>query len=358
MVQKILMRRALNLAKKALGRTSPNPVVGAVIVDSDGKIVGEGYHKKAGLPHAEREALKMAGEKARGGTMFVTLEPCCHYGRTPPCTEAIIEAGIKKVVVAVRDPNPKVSGKGIEILKNAGIEVVEGVLEEEAALLNEKFFKYIKTGLPFIALKWAMTADGKIATKTGDARWVSGEKSRNFTHNLRNEYDAILVGARTLILDDPLLTCRIKGGRNPYRIILSASGNLPPNLRLFTLDREKNILITTNTNLASHVQQSFANIIVASKGDNKVNLKEAFFELTKLGITSILIEGGAQVHASILKEKLADKIYLFVAPKIIGGDKALGPVAELGINYLQEALPFKLQKVKRLGEDVLLEGYF
>lgn len=358
MVQKILMRRALNLAKKALGRTSPNPVVGAVIVDSDGKIVGEGYHKKAGLPHAEREALKMAGEKARGGTMYVTLEPCCHYGRTPPCTEAIIEAGIKKVVVAVRDPNPKVSGKGIEILKNAGIEVVEGVLEEEAALLNEKFFKYIKTGLPFIALKWAMTADGKIATKTGDARWVSGEKSRNFTHNLRNEYDAILVGARTLILDDPLLTCRIKGGRNPYRIILSASGNLPPNLRLFTLDREKNILITTNTNLASHVQQSFANIIVASKGDNKVNLKEAFFELTKLGITSILIEGGAQVHASILKEKLADKIYLFVAPKIIGGDKAPGPVAELGINYLQDALPFKLQKVKRLGEDVLLEGYF
>ncbi|GAV23717.1 bifunctional diaminohydroxyphosphoribosylaminopyrimidine deaminase/5-amino-6-(5-phosphoribosylamino)uracil reductase RibD [Carboxydothermus pertinax] len=358
MYQEQFMKRALSLAKKALGRTSPNPVVGAVIVDSEGKIVGEGFHQKAGLPHAEREALKMAGEKALGGTMYVTLEPCCHYGRTPPCTEAIIAAGIKKVVVAARDPNPKVSGKGIEILKKAGIEVVEGVLEEEASRLNEKFFKYIKSKLPFVALKWAMTLDGKIATITKDSRWISGEKSREFVHKLRNEYDGVLVGAKTLILDDPLLTCRIPGGRDPYRIVLSGSGNLPEGLKIFSLDRERNILITANNKLPNHVQKGFSKIIVAYGGENKVNLNEAFLELTKLGIISLLVEGGAQVHASILKNKLADKVYLFLAPKIVGGETAPGPIGDLNINFMKDALPLSIRKVKRFEEDIFVEGYF
>ncbi len=353
-----LMKRALKLAKRALGRTSPNPVVGAVIVDKDGNIVGEGYHKKAGLPHAEREALKAAGEKARGGTMYVTLEPCCHYGRTPPCTEAIIAAGIKKVVVAVRDPNPKVSGKGIEILRNAGIEVVEGVLAEEAFYLNEKFFKFIKTGLPFISLKWAMTVDGKIATETYDSRWVSGEKSRSFVHRLRNEYDAVLVGAKTLIIDNPLLTCRIPQGRNPYRIVLSGSGNLPEGLNIFQLEKEKNVLITASKKLPKHVSNGFGHIVTAPLGENRINIKEAFLELSRLGIISILVEGGAVVHASLLQNRLADKAYIFIAPKIVGGKNAPGPIGDLKISLMKDALPLAIHKLRRFGEDVFIEGYF
>ncbi|GAV25017.1 bifunctional diaminohydroxyphosphoribosylaminopyrimidine deaminase/5-amino-6-(5-phosphoribosylamino)uracil reductase [Carboxydothermus islandicus] len=353
-----LMKRALKLAKRALGRTSPNPVVGAVIVDKDGNIVGEGYHKKAGLPHAEREALKVAGEKARGATMYVTLEPCCHYGRTPPCTEAIIAAGIKKVVVAVRDPNPKVSGKGIEILQNAGIEVIEGVLADEAFYLNEKFFKFIKTGLPFISLKWAMTVDGKIATETYDSRWVSGEKSRSFVHRLRNEYDAVLVGGKTLIIDNPLLTCRIPRGRNPYRIVLSGSGNLPEDLNIFRLEKEKNILITANKKLPKHVSNGFGHVITAPLGENRINIKEALYELIKLGIISILVEGGAVVHASLLQNRLADKAYVFIAPKIVGGKNAPGPIGDLNISLMKDALPLAIHKLRRFGEDVFIEGYF
>jgi len=299
------MRLALELAKKATSKTSPNPMVGAVVV-KNGKIIGKGFHHKAGSPHAEINAIKQAGKNTKGSTLYVSLEPCCFFGRTPPCTDAIIRAGIKKVVIAAIDPNLLNNGKGIKILKSHGIIVKTRVLESEAHRLNEVFEKYITTGMPFVTLKMAMTLDGKIATKTGDSKWVSCEKSRNLVHRLRRQVDAVMVGANTARIDKP----RFK-------------------------------------------QASFKVVIPSGR----VNLRNFLKDLGKKHVTSILCEGGGELAGSLIKEGLVDKIMFFIAPKIIGGRIAKSPVEGGGISKMSEAINLENMNVRKIGNDVLIEGY-
>lgn len=299
------MRIALWLAKKGRGRTSPNPMVGAVIVKNN-RVVGEGYHKKAGTAHAEINALRQAGSKAKGATMYVTLEPCCTFGKTPPCTSAIIKSGIKKVVIAITDPNPLHVCKGIKILRNNNIIVKVGVLKDEARALNEAFEKYITTGMPFVILKMAETLDGKIATKTGESKWISSEKSRKLVHKLRRQVDAIMVGANTGRIDKPRLV------------------------------------------------EAKTKIIVPS---GKVSLRKFLKDFGKKQVTSVLCEGGGELAASLLKEGLVDKIMFFIAPKIIGGRGAKTSVEGDGISSMSDAIKLKDMTVKKIGDDLLVEGY-
>lgn len=299
------MRRALELAQKGLSSTSPNPMVGAVIVKNS-RIVGEGYHKKAGQPHAEIHAIRQAGKKAVGSTMYVTLEPCCTFGKTPPCTSSIIKSGIKKVVIAATDPNPLHGCKGIKILRNNNIIVRIGVLEKKAKQLNEIFEKYITTGMPFVILKMAQSLDGKIATKTGESKWISSEKSRKIVHKLRRQVDAVMVGANTARLDKP----RLKQAR--VKVVV------PP---------------------------------------GEVNLRNFLKDLGKKYITSILCEGGGELAASLLKEGLVDKVMFFIAPKIIGGRTAKSPVEGDGISNMADAIKLNNIIIKRIGDDILVEAY-
>lgn len=350
------MERALELSKKAIGRTSPNPLVGAVIV-KEGKIVGEGYHKKAGLPHAERIALNNAGTKAKDADLYVTLEPCNHTGRTPPCTEAIIEAGIKNVYVATLDPNPLVKGLGIKRLKNAGINVEIGLKEKDALKVNEVFFKYIKTKLPFIVLKGACSLDGKIATSTGESKWITSEKAREHSHSLRNIYDAIMVGKGTILADDPLLTCRIPEGRDPIRIIVDSKLSIPLDAKILNLKSEAKTIIATTTKASLEKRKELskkAEIIMA--GDNQVDLLTLFKILGEKEITSILVEGGATLSGSLLTNNLVDKLYLYLAPMIIGGEKAKGFVGGEGFKSLQDAVKLENLTIDHLDSDFLLTG--
>lgn len=357
----VYMKRALELAARALGRTSPNPVVGAVIV-KNGKIIGEGYHKKAGTPHAEVHALQQAGKEAKGATMYVTLEPCSHYGRTPPCAYALIEAGIKKVVMATLDPNPKVAGRGKKILEDAGIETVVGVLEEEAKRINEVFFKHITKGLPFISLKYAMTLDGKIATSSGDSRWISGDKSRNYVHKLRNIYDGIMVGINTVIKDDPMLNCRLdeEEKRDPVRIIIDGSLDLPLDSNIVkTADKQKTFVITSylveEEKCLKLMEHNIEVLKVAGEPDN-LDLVQAFKMLLKRDICSILVEGGAKLNASLFEQRLVDKVYCFIAPKIAGG-KGITPVEGKGALFMREAHLLKIAETRRFDDDILVIAY-
>lgn len=356
------MKIALDLAKKAEGYTSPNPLVGAVVV-KDGEIVGRGYHARAGDPHAEIVALREAGERAQDATLYVNLEPCCHYGRTGPCVEAILAAKVKKIVVAMIDPNPLVAGKGIAWLKQSGVAVTTGVLAEEAARLNEVFVKYITTGLPFVVLKAAMSLDGKIATREGESKWITSVAARFYGHRLRHRYDAILVGVNTVILDDPALTARLPegGGKDPVRIIVDSQARTPPEARVITRQSGSPTLVAVTPaapeERVTALKKAGAQILVVPAENGRVNLKLLMKELAKREITSVLIEGGGEVHASALGAGIVDKVIWFIAPKIIGGKEAPGPVGGHGAGRLGEATLLKDVLLMRFGEDICVEGY-
>ncbi|MDK2821083.1 MAG: diaminohydroxyphosphoribosylaminopyrimidine deaminase [Clostridia bacterium] len=356
------MKRALSLARKGLGRTSPNPAVGAVIV-RDNKIVGEGYHQKAGTPHAEIHALREAGEAARGSTIYVTLEPCCHYGRTPPCTEAIIKAGIRRVVAAMADPNPKVAGGGLKFLRQKGVEVEVGVLEKEARRLNEAFIKYIVTGKPWVTLKMALTLDGKIATRTGVSRWITGRTSRNKAHQLRDTHDAVMVGIGTVLADDPRLTTRLpeKKGRDAVRVILDSRLRIPLSAKVVNLDSPAKTIIATSEaaplDSINRLKEKGVEVLVLPASEGLVDWNSLLDTLAKRSITSILLEGGAGVNATALEAGIVDKVIAFIAPKIFGGTEAPGPVAGIGIATPEEAWTLKDVEQEACGEDIMLTGY-
>lgn len=352
------MRLAIELAEKGKGRTSPNPMVGAVIV-KNGEIVGMGYHQKAGTPHAEVNAIKDAGDNAKNSTMYVNLEPCSHYGRTPPCTDAIIKAGISRVVIAMTDPNPKVNGKGKAILESQGIEVLTGILEQEARKLNEVFIKYITTGMPFVTIKSAMSLDGKIATFCGKSKWISCDDSRLLVHQIRNEVDAIIIGIGTVLCDNPTLTTRIPDGRDAIRIVLDSKARIPLDSNILNLNSEaKTIVAVTGLAEKERIDQlkKSAEVLIVPEKDGKVNLTELMKKLAEMEITNILIEGGAEVNASALKEKIVDKIMFFIAPKIIGGNSAPGPIGGEGVEDPSKAIKLIDISVTQSGEDILVIG--
>lgn len=355
------MHMALELAVKALGRTSPNPLVGAVVV-RDGQVVGSGYHARAGTPHAEVHALREAGGKAKGATLYVTLEPCCHHGRTGPCTEAVIKAGIAKVVVAMRDPNPKVAGNGVKILQNAGITVETGVLEEQSRRLNEVFIKYISTKLPFVILKTAMSLDGKIATAGGESQWITGPESRAMAHLLRDRCDAILVGVGTVLADNPSLTTRLPdgGGKDPVRVVLDSRAGTPVEARIITQKSQAPTIIAATSGAPREklrlLSDAGAQIMQLPAGVNGVSLPELLRRLGEQEITCLLVEGGAGVNGSFIEQNLVDKVFWFVAPKIIGGRSAPGPVGGAGITALADAMKLSDISLHRLGEDICIEG--
>ena len=351
------MREALRIARNAEGRTSPNPMVGAVVV-KDGKIIAEGWHRQAGTPHAEVHALNMAGELAKGATLYVTLEPCSHFGRTPPCVNRIIESGIKKVVAAMSDPNPKVAGRGFEILKSAGVEVEVGLLEAEARRLNEVFLKFITEKLPFVTMKFASSLDGKIATYSGESQWISCAESRKFVHHLRDINDAILVGIGTVLADNPSLTTRLVAGKNPVRVIVDSTARTPLDSKVVT-DKSARTIIATTSNAPAEKISALKNlgVEIILAGNECVDLKILMQKLAAQEITSILVEGGGQIHFSMLKAGLVDKIYAFIAPKIIGGKNSLTSVEGIGFEKLSEAITLRNFTSERIGEDFLLSGY-
>jgi len=357
------MNRALELAALALGRTSPNPVVGAVVVNN-GEIVGEGYHHQAGTPHAEVHALKEAGAQAKGATIYVTLEPCSHHGRTPPCANALKDAGVKRAVIATVDPNPLVAGRGLRILEEAGIETSVGVMEEPAVRLNQFFFKYIKTRRPYVTIKSAMTLDGKIATVGGDSRWVSGEESRRLVHQMRNVYDAIMVGIGTVLKDDPLLNTRLGNdtGRDPVRVIVDSKLELPMASQIVKTAWEQKTLLFCNsqadTGSIDLLEQAGITVIALPVTCEILPLAEVLNELGRRELCSVLVEGGAEINASLIENGLADKIHLFIAPKIVGGKTAPTPVGGLGAGLMKNAIAVNSIETTPCGQDILLTGYF
>lgn len=353
------MRLAMQLAGNAIGRTSPNPLVGAVIV-KDNRVVGCGWHRKAGTPHAEVHALNQAGELAQGADVYVTLEPCAHYGKTPPCAKALVEAKVKNVYGGLLDVNPKVAGKGFKILENAGIHVEYGFLQDELRKQNEVFFKWIEHKKPFIVLKAAMTLDGKIATATGQSKWITNETSRAYGYKLRDIYDGIMVGINTVIEDNPMLTARVDGGKNPIRIVVDSSLRIDINANVVQDKSAKTIIATTDKadkDKILKLQAQDVDVIVVDKDENdKVDIEKLLDILGQQNICSILVEGGATLSGSFVAKKLVDKVYFFIAPKIIGGKEAKTPVAGTGILNLQEALTLKDIQIEKLEEDILIIG--
>ena len=353
------MRLAMQLAGNAIGRTSPNPLVGAVIV-KDNRVVGCGWHRKAGTPHAEVHALNQAGELAQGADVYVTLEPCAHYGKTPPCAKALVEAKVKNVYGGLLDVNPKVAGKGFKILEDAGVHVEYGFLQDELRKQNEVFFKWIEHKKPFIVLKAAMTLDGKIATATGQSKWITNETSRAYGYKLRDIYDGIMVGINTVIEDNPMLTARVDGGKNPIRIVVDSSLRIDINANVVQDKSAKTIVATTdkaNKDKILKLQAQDGDVIVVDKDENdKVDIEKLLDILGQQNICSILVEGGATLNGSFVAKKLVDKVYFFIAPKIIGGKEAKTPVAGTGILNLQEALSLKDIQIEKLEEDILIIG--
>jgi len=355
MTQEEYMRLTIKLAKKGMGKTSPNPLVGAVVVKND-QIISKGYHKRFGEPHAETNALTACKDKAENATLYVNLEPCCHYGKTPPCTDIIIKSGIRKVVCATLDPNPQVNGKGIRILKRAGVEVDLGILEGEAKKLNEVYLKFITTRLPFVMLKIAQTLDGRIATKPGDSKWITQEDSRHFVHSLRSWVDAVLVGANTVRKDDPELTIHDARGENPIRIILDSSGKISSNSKLIKENQNgKTILATTNEKIKNKFRGKAEIWKIKKSKDGKVDLVQLLRRAGENQISSLLVEGGSQIFTSFLKEKLVDKIYYFLSPKILG--KGIDSFGDLGIKKISDSIMLRDCEIKRFKNDLLVIGY-
>lgn len=358
MTKQDYMRRALELARKGMGYTSPNPMVGCVVV-KEGKIITEGYHEKYGAFHAERNALTRCQEDLTGAELYVTLEPCCHHGKTPPCTDIILERGIGKVYVGSMDPNPKVAGKGVRILRDHGIEVETGLLEKECLALNEIFFHYITTGMPFVAMKYAMTLDGKIAAYTGDSKWVTGEEARQHVHMLRKQYRAILVGIGTALADDPMLNCRIEENVDPVRIVCDSKLRLPLASQLVKTAKEVPTIVayaTVDREKEEALRQAGVELIHAER-DSQVDFEALMKELGQRGIDSVLIEGGGAIHGTVLTNGLAKKVYCYVAPKLIGGRDARSPVEGDGFSQMKEALPVTELEIRQLGEDLCISGY-
>ena len=351
------MRAALLEAKKGCGFVNPNPMVGAVIV-KDGAIIGRGYHRKYGGPHAERIALASCYPAPPGSTLYVTLEPCCHYGKTPPCTEAILESGIPTVVIGTPDPNRLVAGKGIKILRDAGIEVICGVLAEECRELNEVFFHYIIKKQPFVVMKYAMTADGKIATVSGKSKWITGEAAREHVHRSRHRYAGIMVGIGTVLADDPLLTCRLPGCRNPVRILCDSDLRIPLGSKIVQTAREVETLIATaapQNEKSEALRRKGVRILPSATKNGRVDLSALLAELGERGIDSILIEGGAELQGNALECGIVNKLQVYIAPKLFGGSDAKTAVGGIGTSDPQTAWRLSDRKITVLGEDILLE---
>ncbi len=346
-----IMAKAFRLAEKGVGYTSPNPSVGAILL-KDGQIIASGYHRKAGLPHAEIEALKIAGENARGTTLVTTLEPCSHFGKTPPCTEAIINAGITRVISAVCDPNPIVCGKGFERLRNAGIEVITDVLGWRAHEFYRPYFKFITAGIPFVTLKYAQSLDGRIATRTGHSKWISSEESLVFAHKLRAINDAVIVGRKTLIVDNPKLTTRMVNGPNPIRRVLSASGKMPLNKAVF-IDSDSPTYVATLAGSIRNSRNDFQ-VIPVRGGSKGIVIKDLLSRLAKMGIMTVLVEGGSETLTSFLSQKAADKIVICIAPILIG--KGLDAIGDLGVKQLGRSIKLKEIQYKMAGPDMIVSG--
>lgn len=390
------MKLAMNLAKKGEGKVNPNPLVGAIIV-KDNKIIGKGYHREFGENHAEIEAFNNLASDSYGATMYVNLEPCSHYGKTPPCVDKIIKNKISKVIIGCLDPNELVKGKGIKKLENEGIEVKISNLEDECKKLNEVFIKYIKLKKPFVVLKNAMSLDGKISTYTGESKWITGEKSRESVHNLRNKYMGIMIGINTVIKDNPELTCRLKNGRNPVRIIVDSNLRIPINskvilnnknsfnlklLKEFNTEIEnindflkednnlkirnnivlKDITIIATTKKANKekikiLESKGVIVLITKEKENRVDLNDLMIKLGKLNIDSILLEGGSELNFSAIKERIVDKIICYIAPKIIGGSSSKTPIGGQGIEKISDVINIKDMSFKNIGEDIVVEGY-
>ncbi|NPV91392.1 MAG: bifunctional diaminohydroxyphosphoribosylaminopyrimidine deaminase/5-amino-6-(5-phosphoribosylamino)uracil reductase RibD [Firmicutes bacterium] len=357
------MKRALALAARAAGRTSPNPMVGAVVVRG-GRIVGEGYHQKAGTPHAEVHAMRRAGDKARGATLYVTLEPCSHYGRTPPCCEAVIDAGIKRVVAAMVDPNPQVAGRGLAALAEAGIAVEAGLMEDAARDLNEVFIKHITTGRPFVVMKSAVSLDGKTATSSGHSFWVTGEAAREKVHRMRDRYDAVMVGIGTVLVDDPRLTTRLpdgEAGRDAIRVVVDSRLRLPPESKVINPDSTAPLLVATTERSPRERRDELtglgAEVLVLPEDDGRVAIGALMDALGQRGITSVLLEGGAALNASALEAGVVDKLVVFVAPKLVGGANAPGMIAGAGRERMDQAWDLRRMSLTRVGEDYMFTGY-
>ncbi|BDV43298.1 riboflavin biosynthesis protein RibD [Geotalea uraniireducens] len=354
-----MMHHALKLARRGVGKTAPNPAVGCVIV-KDGAVVGTGWHRRAGTPHAEVHALRQAGDRARGADAYVTLEPCSHFGRTPPCADALVEAGLARVVIGMVDPNPLVSGRGIARLRAAGVEVITGVLEEECRVLNEPFLKHVQTGMPFVICKSAMTMDGKIATASGDSKWITNERSRRYVHRLRSAADAVMVGIGTVEADDPQLTARIPGGKDPLRIVVDSSLRLSPEARLLRQQSSARTIVATVARDAARIgalDAAGCEVVTCRSVGGRVDLAELLALLGKRGVQSILLEGGGELAGYALRHGLIDKFVLFYAPKLLGGTGGYGPFA--GESAVRMDACFRLGRVsvRRFADDVMIEAY-
>jgi diaminohydroxyphosphoribosylaminopyrimidine deaminase/5-amino-6-(5-phosphoribosylamino)uracil reductase len=352
------MRRALFLARRGLGKTGPNPAVGCVIV-KDGKVVGEGWHKRAGTPHAEVHALAQAGASAKNADVYVTLEPCAHFGKTPPCADALIEAGVARVYAGMVDPNPRVSGRGLEKLRAAGIVATAGILEDACRVVNEPFIKHVTTGLPFVILKSALTLDGKSATAEGDARWITNERTRRYVHKLRSQVDAIMVGVGTVIADDPQLTARIPGGKDPLRVVVDSKLKAPLSAKLFHLKSEATTLVATVSGDAvriAGIRETGAEIVICQEKKGKVDLHDLLARLGAMHLQSVLLEGGSTLAGEALRQGLIDKVMLFYAPKMVGGEGP-GLFAGRGVARMEDAIRLRKITYNRFGEDLLIQGY-
>lgn len=353
------MRAAIGLARRAAGRTSPNPMVGAVVV-RQGRIVGRGYHARAGGDHAEVRALRQAGEAARGATLYVNLEPCSHFGRTPPCVKAVVEAGVERVAAGMIDPNPRVAGSGVQALRRAGVRVDVPVREEECRRLNEAFVKHVTQGLPFVALKLAASLDGRIATAAGDSQWVTGPEARKFVHRLRNRYDAVLVGSGTVLADDPQLTCRLPGGRDPWRVVLDGRLRTPATARLVAQPEPGKTVLVTGRDAPAARKKRLEDLGVQvwsfPMRQGRVAFRRVLRRLAREGVLSVMVEGGAVTAGRAISEKVVDKALCFYAPKFIGAE-GLPMVGELGVTRLRRCPQLGNPEVRRLGDDILVSAY-
>lgn len=352
------MKRALDLAKKGAGWTSPNPLVGAVIV-KNGHVIGEGYHERYGEQHAERNALDACSESPEGADLYVTLEPCCHTGKQPPCTDAVIAAGINRVFVGSDDPNPLVAGKGIQILRDAGIEVITGVLKDECDALNKIFFHYIQTKRPYVILKYAMTLDGKISAYTGASRGITEKEALRHVHQSRNRCSAIMIGIGTAVIDDPMLNCRLEGGRDPVRVICDTHLKLPFNSKIVQTAREIPTIIATSCQdeqKREDLEDTGCRIWVVPEKDGHVDVNALFERLGEEGIDSVLVEGGETLNWSVIQSGAVNKVEAYIAPKILGGKKAKSPIGGLGFASPDESLHIVNTKITQYGHDFLIEG--
>jgi diaminohydroxyphosphoribosylaminopyrimidine deaminase/5-amino-6-(5-phosphoribosylamino)uracil reductase len=356
------MKMALDLAATAKGKTNPNPVVGAIIV-KDGVVAGTGIHRKAGEPHAEVHAFKMAGEYAKGATLYVTLEPCSHFGKTPPCANLVKYSGVSRVVVAVKDPNPEVAGRGIEILRNAGIEVEVGVLEQEALLLNERFIHNMRKNRPFVISKVAMTLDGKLAAHNGHSQWITGEEARHHVHMLRNEVDAILVGIGTVLADNPSLTTRLpetETGKHPIRIILDSELRTPLEAKVTDCSEAKTWIVTKQDADPAKIKAlkgKEVEFISVPQTESGLDLQALMEQLYEKGVTDVLVEGGSEVNGSFLRAGLIDKFIVYLAPKVLGGRHSLTPFNGEDVDSMEQALDLSFHSIKQFGEDMCITAY-